>query len=66
MRLKPIVEVNPRYTMGRIGLALGRRVLSARTAVWRIVRVKDLIDAGYPSAEAWAQALQLRMPLVMT
>lgn len=66
LRLKPIVEVNPRYTMGRIGLALGRRVLAARTAVWRIVRVKDLIDAGYPSAEAWAQALQLRMPLVMT
>lgn len=66
LRLKPIVEVNPRFTMGRIGLSLGRHVLANRTAMWRIVRVADMIDAGYAGAEAWAWDLQQRLPLEMT
>jgi hypothetical protein len=66
IRLKPIVEVNPRFTMGRIGLSLGRHVLSNRTAMWRIVRVADMIDAGYADAETWARDLRKRLPLEMT
>ncbi len=66
LRLKPIVEVNPRYTMGRLALVLGEHVLAERTAQWRIVRVKDVIDAGFTSIAAWAEDLQQRMPLEMT
>ena len=66
LRLKPVVEVNPRYTMGRVGLALSKRVLAARTALWRIVRLKDVIEAGLKDPVAWAEDLRQRLPLKMT
>jgi hypothetical protein len=66
LRLKPIVEVNPRFTMGRVGLALSKRVLASRTATWRIVRLKDLRAAGHESASAWAAWLAERHPVELS
>ncbi len=60
--LKPIVEVNPRFTMGRVGLSLRKRVLGARTAVWRIQRLRDLTC----DAESWANELRTAYPVEMT
>jgi hypothetical protein len=62
LHLKPIVEVNPRFTMGRVGCALRKRVLTSRTAVWRIQRLKDLDADG----ETWAAKMQAERPLKMT
>ena len=66
LRLKPVVELNPRLTMGRVGLALQRRVLASRSAVWRLWRLKDLRAAGHASAAAWADRLRQRLPLEMS
>ena len=66
LRLKPVVELNPRLTMGRVGLALRRRVLASRSAVWRLWRLKDLKAAGHASAAAWADRLRQRLPLEMS
>ncbi|MBT4097523.1 MAG: DUF455 family protein [Gemmatimonadetes bacterium] len=62
LHLKPVVEVNPRFTMGRVGCALRKRVLTSRTAVWRIQRLKDLNTDG----ETWAAEVQANRPLEMT
>ena len=62
LHLKPVVEVNPRFTMGRVGCALRKRVLTSRTAVWRIQRLKDLDVDG----ETWATEVQVERPLEMT
>ena len=66
LRLKPVVELNPRLTMGRVGLALRKRVLASRSAVWRLWRLKDLRAAGHASAAAWADRLRQRLPLEMS
>ncbi len=66
LRLKPVVELNPRLTMGRVGLALQKRVLASRSAVWRLWRLKDLEAAGHASAAAWADLLRRRLPLEMS
>ena len=62
LRMKPIVEVNPRFTMGRVGLSLRKRVLTSRTAVWRVQRLRDLAD----DVETWAARLSAARPLEMT
>ena len=66
LRLKPIVEINPRFTMGWVSLHLGRRVNSARTAVWLVLSNKDIVAAGFADARAFADYMEERYPALMT
>ena len=65
LRLKPIVEINPRFTMGRVALSLSRRVNSARTALWLILTRKEISAAGFTDIAAFAKYMENCYPLQM-
>ena len=62
LQLKPVVEINPRFTMGRIALALIRRINSARTGLWLTIHQKDINAAGFDQISTFATHLLDRYP----
>lgn len=59
-RVKPVVEINPRYTMGRLTLELMRQVSPGSCGWFEICRVKSA-ESSTVLANEWEQQL----PLVM-
>ncbi len=62
LSLKPIVEINPRTSMGRVALALRQRVNSARTALWLVVTQREAQAAGFDTLGKWAERFAAAWP----
>lgn len=60
--LKPIVEINPRHTMGHVALALHSRLARGRVGLWRLLPWRSL-QGQWASPKAWASFVQERCPL---
>jgi hypothetical protein len=63
IRLKPIVEINPRYTMGRLTVELMRQTCQASVGKFRLVNSAVLKQEGFDDFPAYAAALSERYPL---
>jgi len=62
-RLKPVVEVNPRYTLGRLTLELMRRASSGCSGVLRLVNLPLLKKGRFASFDDYARHLAQSNPL---
>jgi hypothetical protein len=63
LKLKAIVEINPRWTMGRVALELEKKFAPGVPALWLFLPVKAILAAGFQSAEDFADEVKRRHPL---
>ena len=64
--LKPISEINPRYTMGRIGHELGTRIAGGSKGLFQIVNKSRLRQMGYSTFSDYCEELKQYHPIQAT
>jgi hypothetical protein len=63
VKLKPVVEINPRYTMGRVLVELMRQVCQNSSGTFRLVNPAQLRTEGFENFPAYARSLAEKFPL---
>ena len=63
VRLKPIVEINPRYTMGRVTIELMKQVAPGSSGLFRLISRKQARAEGFEDFSALARSWAERFPL---
>jgi hypothetical protein len=63
VRLKPVVEMNPRYTMGRVLVELMRQTRQNCAGSLRLVNAAQLRAEGFEDFPGYARALEEKFPL---
>jgi uncharacterized ferritin-like protein (DUF455 family) len=65
LKLKAIVEINPRWTMGRVALELEKKLAPGVSGLWIFLPAKTILNSGFESIEKFASAWKARHPLKM-
>jgi len=62
-RLKPIVEINPRYTMGRLTVELMKQACPGSYGLFRLINRAMVRTEGFEDFSVYARTLTERFPL---
>ncbi|MFT5498270.1 MAG: uncharacterized ferritin-like protein (DUF455 family) [Kiritimatiellia bacterium] len=65
LRIKPVVEINPRQTMGQVALRLEQHLAAGRTGHFRLLTAVQLRQGEFDSFEAFALTMQREHPPVL-
>ncbi len=63
VKLKPVVEINPRYTMGRVLVELMRQTCQNSFGRFRLVNLAQLRAKGFKDFPSYARSLAEQFPL---
>jgi uncharacterized ferritin-like protein (DUF455 family) len=63
VKLKPVVEINPRYTMGRVLVELMRQTCQNTFGLFRLVNLAQLRAEGFENFPDYARSLAEKFPL---
>ncbi|CAN0561892.1 unnamed protein product, partial [Laminaria digitata] len=63
-RLHPLLEINPRYTMGHIAQVFRQRLAPRTQGLVRHLSLKEVQAAGHASFAAWSAVIQAQAPVV--
>jgi uncharacterized ferritin-like protein (DUF455 family) len=63
IRLKPVVEINPRYTMGRLTVELMKHAAPGSRGLFRLISRKQALAEGFEDIVVCARALSERFPI---
>ena len=66
LKLKPIAEINPRYTMGRIGLEIAKRIAPQAVGRFEIQSARTIKKTTGASLQAYCQQLERDCPTALT
>jgi uncharacterized ferritin-like protein (DUF455 family) len=63
IRLKPVVEINPRYTMGRLTVELMKHVAPGSRGLFKLVSRKQALVEGFKNFAIYARSLNEKFPI---